>query len=253
MSSSRLPGKALKPLYGRPMVTWLMERLQRCRTVDVVCLATSSQDDDDPLERTANDAGIECYRGPLDDVLGRVLGAAKSVEADLIVEMTGDCPLADPAIVDAAVERYLRGGYDYLINLLDGFTFPNGFDIQVYSVELLEEVSRLANDPQDRVDVTPYIYHNADRYRCLNLLAPEALDRPRYRLCVDHEEDFEAVSRIFEALHPAKPEFNAFDIVRFLDERPDLASMNTNGEDAYLHPSSRGGHVDREVLQVEER
>jgi spore coat polysaccharide biosynthesis protein SpsF len=249
MTSRRLPGKNLKPILGRPMVSRLMERLRRSALIDVVCLATSVDASDAPLETVAKAEGVACHRGSLEDVLDRVLAAARSVEADAIVEITGDCPLADPGIIDAAIRRYQRGDVDYVINVLDRLTFPVGFDVQVYGVSLLAEVARLASDPGDRVDVTPFIYHHADRYRVLNLLAPPELDRPQYRLCVDYPEDFEVVTAVYEALYPRTPAFTAFDMMAFLDAHPQIARRNTGREDAFGIPASVGP-VHHEVMTL---
>ncbi len=249
MGSRRLPGKTLRPLLGRPMVCRLIERVRRAALVDVVCLATSVDPSDVPLEELARGEGVACYRGSLEDVLGRTVGAARSVQADLIVEITGDCPLVDPGIVDAAVRRYGQGDADYLINVLDRLSFPIGFDVQVYSRSLLEEVEGLATDPDDRANVTPYIYHHPERYRVVNLLAPPALDRPGYRLCVDYPEDFAVIAAIYEALYPQNPAFTAYDIVAFLDRHPTLARQNTLREDAFVFPSS-GGRARHEVLSL---
>lgn len=252
MTSRRLPGKNLKSLLGRPMLGRLIDRLKRSQTLDVICLATSVDPSDAPLEDFAKAEGIRCHRGSLEDVLDRVLNAARSVDADLIVEVTGDCPLIDPAIIDAAVHRFQQGGADYLINVLDKLTFPIGFDVQVYRRELLEEVARATSDPYDRVNVTPYIYHHGEKYKVINLLAPPELDRPRYRLCVDHPEDFEVISAIYTNLLPQRLDFNAYDIVKFLDEDPELARLNTQREDSFGFPESRGG-MKHEVLNVPRR
>jgi spore coat polysaccharide biosynthesis protein SpsF len=231
------------------MLGRLLERLARCQTVNTVCLATSVDPTDAPLDAFARAEGVACHRGSLDDVLDRVANAARSVRADLIVEITGDCPLVDPDIIDAAVRRYARGDADYVINVLDRLTFPIGFDVQVYSRALLEEVAREASAAYDRANVTPFIYHHPERYRLLNLRAPPALDRPRYRLCVDYPDDFEVVAAIFQALYPDKPAFTAFDIVRFLDAHPDIAARNIQHDEAFIFPSS-GGLARQEILEL---
>ncbi len=250
MSSKRLPGKNLKPILGRPMVCRLFERLKRCQRVDVICLATSSDPSDSPLEEAARGENVECFRGSLDDVLDRTLNAARSVMADVIVEVTGDCPLVDPGIIDAAVARHSTGGVDYLANVLDRLTFPIGFDVQVYATAALEEVSRLTREPYDRLNVTPYFYHHPEQYRLLNLFAPAELDRPRYRLCVDHAEDFAVISAIFETLYPQNPAFTSFDIVQFLDANADLARSNVWRDDSFTFPSS-GGKARQEPMKLD--
>jgi spore coat polysaccharide biosynthesis protein SpsF len=250
MGSTRLPGKNTRKILGRPLLGWLVERLSDARSIDTVCVATTTEPIDDEIERVALAAGAAVHRGSVDDVLGRVLSAARSVNADVIVEITGDCPLSDARIIDAAVARYKRGGYHYVTNVLDELTFPIGFDVQIFSVDLLDEVSRLTADPADRADVTPFIYRNPARYRLLNLRAPAELHRPTYRLCVDYPEDLDVVASVVESLYPANPAFGASDIVRLLDARPDLVRHNTQRNGLFAHPSS-GGAADQELLPVE--
>jgi len=243
MGSTRLPGKHMRPLRGRPMFARLLERLKRSRAADTICLATTNKSEDDLLEAWALESGVMCYRGSVDDVLGRVLGAARHCDADVIAEITGDCPLADPALIDQAIFRHDLGDADYVANILDRLTYPTGFDVQVYRTDLLAEVDGLCLDPDQRVDVTPYIYGHGDHYRLLNLEAPPELNRPEYRLCVDYPEDLAVISEIYDALHPTKAEFGALDIVAMLDARPELAQRNTLVSDAFACPDSGGAAV----------
>jgi spore coat polysaccharide biosynthesis protein SpsF len=250
MTSRRLPGKNFKPILGRPMLARLLERLRRARSLDAICLATSVDPTDAVLEELAQAEGIACHRGSLEDVLDRVLGAARAQAADVIVEITGDCPLVDAEVVDAAVARYLRGDVDYVANVLNQLTFPIGLDVQVYGVPVLEEIATLTNDPDDRVNVTPYIYHHPERYRLLNLTAPPALARPSYRLCVDHPEDFEVITTIYQRLYAANPAFTARDVIRFLDAEPALVARNNGRHDAFDCPQVPGT-LRQEVMQLD--
>ncbi len=249
MSSTRLPGKNLKPILGRPMVSRLLERVKQSAAVNVICLATSRDPSDDPLEAVARAEGVACYRGSLEDVLSRTLEAAQSVHGDVIVEITGDCPLIDPSIIDAMLSRYLKGGFDYVANVLDHLSFPIGLDVQLFAVDLLAKINRLTNRPYDRANVTPFIYQNPQRYRLLNLYAPPGLHRPQYRLCVDYPQDFDVVTTIYETLYPQNPHFDASDMIQLLDARPDLARHNTSREDAFLFPTS-GGAATQDMLSV---
>jgi spore coat polysaccharide biosynthesis protein SpsF len=249
LASTRLPGKGLRPLHGRPLLARLLERLRRCETVHEICVATSTDDTDAPIEELARREGAACHRGPLEDVLGRVLGAATALEADVVVEITGDCPLVDPRIVDAAVRRLLRGDVDYVANVLDRLSFPVGLDVQVYPTARLAEVAQLTDDPYDRNNVTPFFYRNPQRYRLLNLFAPPELDRPGYRLCVDYPQDFALVESVYRELHAADPAFGAHAIIALLDARPELARSNTAVPDAFSFPSS-GGRALQEPLQL---
>ena len=249
MTSSRLPGKSMLPILGKPMLGRLLERLKRSRRADVICVATTDDPRDDVLIDLARGEGVEVFRGSVDDVLSRVLGAAKSVQADIIAEITGDCPLVDPGILDAVLGRYLKGGHDYVANILDCLTFPAGLDVQVYSVALLEEVSQLTQEPADRADVTPFIYHNPDRYRLLNVQAPPDLCRPDYWLAVDYRQDFEVVSSVYRALYNLNPDFDARAIIHFLDSRSDVVANNSGLHNPSDHPSSDGKAL-QEVLSI---
>jgi spore coat polysaccharide biosynthesis protein SpsF len=240
MGSRRLPGKHMRPLLGKPMVVRMLERLMRSKKADVICLATTERPEDEVLEHWALDLGLACYRGSVDDVLGRVLAAARSVGADVIAEITGDCPLADAALIDQAIDRHSVGDADYVANILDRLTYPVGFDVQVYPTDLLAEVDRLCSDPDQRVDVTPYIYGHGETFRLVNLDAPEALRRPAYRLCVDYPEDFAVIEQVFRALYPSNPTFGVVDIIGFLDQQQALATSNLFMPNALACPSSAG-------------
>ena len=249
LSSRRLPGKALRDLAGAPMLARLIERLKRVRLADTICLATSDRPEDAALESLAGERGVACYSGSLDDVLARVLGAADSVAADIIVGITGDCPLADPRIIDQAIARYRIGGADYVANMLDRLSYPIGLDVQVYSRGLLAAVDALCTDPTKRAHVTPYIYLNGERFRLLGLEAPPALERPHYRLCVDEAVDLEVIGEIYRALAPGNPDFGLAEVVAFLDANPALAGRNVDLPDAFACPRTRGP-VRRERLPM---
>ena len=252
MGSTRLPGKHMRPLRGRPMIARLLERLKRSRAAATICLATTTRSEDDLLEAWAREAGVVCHRGAVDDVLGRVLGAARQCGAEVIAEITGDCPLADPALIDQAIRRYAKGDADYVANILDRLTYPIGLDVQVYGVDLLAEVDRLCLDPAQRVDVTPYIYGHGDRYRLVNMDAPPQLCRPRYRLCVDFADDLAMIAEIYDALYPAKEDFDTGEIVALLDRRPDLVACNASVSDPFACPES-GGAAIHELMPLPDR
>jgi spore coat polysaccharide biosynthesis protein SpsF len=240
MSSRRLPGKNARQIAGKPMLARLLERLKHSREVSEVVVATTTEDDDTPLVEIARAEDVAWHRGSLDDVMGRVVGAARQCGADLVVEITGDCPLSDPAIVDAAIRRYNAGGFDYVANVLDALTFPAGFDVQVFSRDSLERAASLTSRREDREDVTRYFYEHPDAYRLLNLRAPAEVNRPSYWLCVDNADDFMLVSRIFETLLPVSPVFGARDVIELLDADPVLATSNVCRSGLFTYPQSGG-------------
>ena len=234
MGSSRLPGKTLAPILGRPMLELLVERLKRCRLVDQIVIATTYDPADQIIEELARRLQIGCFRGSVDNVLQRVLQAAQSHSADLIVETTGDNPLIDPEIVDQLVTLFLSGAYDYVSNDLQE-TFPDGLNAKLFLTKTLADVDELTQDPLDQEHVSLYIYEHPERYRLGNLAAPPDLHRPDIRLTVDTAEDLALVSRIFESLYPQNPEFSARDIVRLLDKCSEWLGINRHIQQKPVH------------------
>lgn len=225
MRSSRLPGKVLKPIVGKPMLELMVERLKRARTLDDIVIATTDQPGDEAVAALAGRLGIGSFRGSEEDVLARVLGAARSAEADVIVETTGDCPLLDPAIIDKVVADYRMGSADFVANMLS-YTHPRGMDVRVFSTGDLEEINRVSADPADHEHVSLHFWEHPEKYRLRNVtsdLPPAVAD---LRLTVDTEEDFELVRQVYEELYPANPAFTLCDVVNLLERRPELAAIN---------------------------
>jgi len=227
MTSSRLPGKIMLPLCGKPLLERLVERARQSRWLDDVVVATTTNPADDAVEQWARKAGVSIFRGSEEDVLLRVLEAAKAFRADVIVELTGDCPLLDPAIIDQLMDIYVSSDYDYVSNVLER-TYPRGLDTQVFSTAVLTQVDKITRDPADRENVSLYIYEHPERYKLSGLKAPAELYGPNIRICVDRPEDYTVVKRIYGALYPKKPGFDSYDIMRFLKENPDVARMNAH-------------------------
>jgi len=225
MESSRLPGKTLAPIVGKSMLELLVERLLRAKRVDQVVVATTDRPADQAIEDLARRMGVGYFRGSSEDVLDRVLKAAQAYGADVIVEMTGDCPLLDPTVVDEAIQLFLAGEYDYVSNHLPR-TFPLGLDTQVFATKTLAEVDQLTQDPADRENVSLYIYEHPERYRLGQFTAAPEDTRPDYRLTVDTQADLDLVRHIYEQLYPPKPDFSVRDVVRLLDADPERAMKN---------------------------
>lgn len=229
MSSSRLPGKVLMKILGRPVLELLVERLRRVSGVQEVVIATTVNKADDAICEFAKDRKIAFYRGSEEDVLERVLQAAKHYKADLIMEMTGDCPLLDPAESQKVVDFFMknRSRYDYVSNILKR-TYPRGLDTQIFPVSVLDEVARKTSDPADRENVSLYIYEHPKEYRCGNVEAPAEVKNPDLRLTLDTREDFELIKTIFERLYPNNPNFSIGDVMKLLRDHPEFAEVNRN-------------------------
>lgn len=211
MSSSRLPGKVLKPLAGRPMVERQIERLRRCATLDRLVVATSDDPSDDVLAAFLAEIGIETFRGPLHDVLGRYVGAIQTLDiSGQVVRLTADCPLADPGVIDDCVRMQAELEVDYCSNGRRR-TYPRGLDVEVFEAEGLLLAGREATDPYDREHVTPFLYRYPERGFSQGELVQDRDESP-LRWTVDTPEDFAFVERVYAALYPTKPDFTSDDI-----------------------------------------
>ena len=210
MSSTRLPGKVMKPLAGRPMIDRQLERLRRSTTLTRIIVATSVDASDDPLAAHLAQGGVDVFRGSLNDVLDRYVEAARAfkVGPDL-VRLTADCPLADPGVIDDCVRQRERLGVDYCSNGRRR-TYPHGLDVEAFTLEALLTAGREATDPYDREHVTPFIYRHPERFT-LGELA-QARDEGHLRWTVDTPEDFAFVERVYAALYPGKPDFTSDDV-----------------------------------------
>jgi spore coat polysaccharide biosynthesis protein SpsF len=225
MTSTRLPGKVLLPLAGRPVLERIVERLGRARTVDRVVVATTVNPADDPVAELAARVGAGCHRGSEEDVLGRVLGAAQGAGADLIVEITGDSPFVDPEVVDRLVDVFRLGDFDYVANV-QRRTYPLGLDAQVFPTRVLAEVAALTQDPADREHVSLYIYEHPERYRLHVVESGLPARFADLRLTLDTPADLALARAVYDELAPADPAFRLADVLALLDRRPDLAGLN---------------------------
>lgn len=221
MTSSRFPGKVLMDYCGKSNLQHIIERLKRSNYVDEVIVATTVNEQDNPIVELCEKIGCKYYRGSEDDVLLRVLESAKSVNSDIIVEITGDCPVIDWRHVDKLIEMFFLGEYDYAANIIKR-TFPRGFDTQVFPVKVLEEVNQLTKNPVDHEHVSLYIYTHSEKYRLLNWEAEEKMNHPEFEITLDTKEDYEFIKEIYEMLYPKDLDFSAEDVVELLIKHPEM-------------------------------
>jgi spore coat polysaccharide biosynthesis protein SpsF len=223
MSSTRLPGKVMRPLLGQPMIARQVERLRRAERLTGITVATSTDAGDVVIVDWCTENGVACFRGPLDDVRARFLGAlAAAGNPETFVRLTADCPLADPAVIDQCVASHAAGICDYTYNTRD-WTFPKGLDVEVCQTAALHRAAAESSDPYDREHVTPYIYSNPDRFRINAVTRDPPL---RYRWTVDTPEDFAFVTAVYEALYPANPAFTSDNILAWQADHPDQVLPN---------------------------
>jgi spore coat polysaccharide biosynthesis protein SpsF len=236
MGSSRLPGKVLMPVLGEPALARLIERLRRAQTLDGIVVATTVSGADDPIADLCRRLSIPYYRGSEEDVMLRVAEANRSVEADVVVEITGDCILLSPQVIDEAVRFYLEGSYDVVSNTWE-LSFPQGVDVQVFSRALLEEALSKTQDPAHREHVSLYFYEHPKMYRIHHLKAPEPFRAPELRFQLDYPEDLAFIRSIYERLYPADSRFDLEAIFALLEREPELKRINAAMQEKPLRPA----------------
>ena len=233
MKSSRLPGKVLKEVCGKPILLHIVERVKRASQVDEIIIATTSSPDDDKIVELCKKNNIKFYRGSEEDVLDRLTKCHDFSETDLVVEITGDSPFADPELIDETILAYLNTECDYVSNTLVR-THPIGIRSQVFSRKLLEEINSLVTLQKDREHVTTFICRNKDKkYKLVNVRAREAQYFPKLRLTLDYPEDFEVTKIIYENLYPENQKFSLDDVIDFLKRNPEVEKINKSCRQIY--------------------
>jgi len=225
MTSSRLPGKVLKPVLGRPMLAYQLERVRRSTRIEAVVIATTTNATDDPVAAFAEAEGAGLFRGSEDDVLSRMAGAARASGARRVVRLTADCPLLDPLVIDLVVDRLSDPDrpVDYVTSGMPR-TWPIGLDAEAMTAEALLAADREATDPYDREHVTPFLYRHPERFGMASVPCPEPMGHHRWTL--DEPADLELIRRVLETLYPTRPDFGYREVAELLAAHPDWAALN---------------------------
>ena len=226
VGSSRLPGKVLLDLCGKTVLGRVVERVKRMSKVKELIVATSILDSDDAIEDECRRLGVACFRGSEDDVLDRFRGAADTMAADQITRITADCPLIDPGVSDDIIERFETADppVDYASNKIPQ-SFPRGLDTEVFTREALERSARWAKKPYHRTHVTAYMYQTPELFTLLSVTSD--VDRADWRWTIDTPEDLAFVRSVYERLD-GSPDFTWLDVVKLVDDNPDLAKINAH-------------------------
>ena len=221
MGSSRLPGKALmKSDSGKPLLYYVINQLRYCSKIKNLVIATTTNQEDDEIEKFANNNSINVFRGKEKDVLDRYFQCAKKYSFSTIVRITADCPLIDPQIVDKVIEQFFSGNYDFATNTLTR-TFPIGTDVEVFSFSALNKAWENAQLPSEREHVTPY-FHNKENFKIINVENDKNISN--LRLTVDRIEDFELIKQILNniSINPIHLE----DVLELFSRKPELIEIN---------------------------
>ena len=222
MTSTRLPGKVLMEVMGRPLLSYQVERLRFSNRIDETIIATTTNKEDDPVAKLAQKEGIKVYRGSEDDVLDRYYQAAKEYGAEHIMRLTGDCPLIDPVICDLVIDSYLTSGVDFVHT---GPTFAEGLDCEIFSLECLKLAWHGSKLRSEREHCTMYFHNHPEKVRTTTIV--NATDDSKYRFTVDELEDFSVVKAILENLYQDNEDDVGFSEIKgFLDSNPDIFDLN---------------------------
>ena len=223
MGSTRLTGKTLANIAGQPMLAHVIERLRGATLLQGIVVATTTKGADDRIAELTEKLKVYVFRGSEHDVLDRYYRAFRKYPADVIVRVSSDCPLTDPHVVDKVINRYLRGGYDYVSNTLER-TYPDGLDVEVLSFEALETAWQEARWASEREHVTSYIVRNPDRFRLANVESEVNLSHLRW--CVDEARDLQFVREVYAKLYREGEIFYMQDILDLLEKHPQLTKIN---------------------------
>lgn len=224
MGSTRLPEKTLADLHGKSLLERVIERAAAIDGVERVVVATTILDEDEPIAACGARLGVDVYRGPIDDVLARFAGAARSADASVIVRITADDPFKDPAVCGIVLTEFLRRQpyVDYVSNTVEP-TWPEGLDVEVFSRGALERADREATLRSEREHVTPYIYNHPDRFSIVQVRHDQDLSALRWTL--DYPEDLAFARAVYERLDRGVI-FQMDEVLALLESEPSLKELN---------------------------
>ncbi len=231
MGSTRLPGKVLKIIEGKPLLEHQIDFLKQSELSDQIIIATTTLLEDNKIEDLANRINITCFRGNRDDVLERYYKCAKKFKGDLIVRITADNPLVEPTLVDKIIQLAINSKCDFATNMIKQ-TYPLGYLVEVFPFNILENLYLNQKDPLTREHVTYHIKRNPTLYNIQNNSLPQEIAHPEWRLAVDEEKDFEIMKKIFSFLY-VKDEFIRYEsIIDLLESHNDLVLKNEKYPDS---------------------
>lgn len=223
--STRLPAKVLKLVLGVPLIIHQLTRINQSKTIDELILVTSEESSDDKLVEIVSDANFSVFRGSKNNVLERFFQCAKTLNleyGDIIVRLTGDCPVHDAAIIDELVNVFLNSHVDYMANCINPI-YPDGLDVEVFTFEALQKASYEAKKLSEQEHVTPYI-RDSGLFKVANLIKEPKY--PEWRLTVDEPDDFTVIEKIYD--HFQTNTFSFEDIVHYLENHPEILAINSN-------------------------
>lgn len=225
MNSSRLPGKVMLNILGKPILWHIYDRLNKCQLLDSVVISTGDPNKNKQIIDFAENNKIPIFIGSEDDLIDRLYKTAIKFEASAIVRITADCPLVDPSLVDELVREYINNdkNLDIVTNCIER-TYPHGLDVEIYSTNILEKMNKdLPAEMKEWFSL--YVQKNPSEFRLLNKKYPH--DFSNYRWTVDYEEDYEFVKKIYDKLYVENQIFLMKHILSLLQTYPQLLEINS--------------------------
>jgi spore coat polysaccharide biosynthesis protein SpsF len=218
------------PLQGKPLFVRQAERVKAARLCGRVVIATTTQPEDDVIVGICRDEGLDYFRGHPRDLLDRHYQAALQYGGETVIKIPSDCPLIDPAVIDKVIGYWLGhpGEYDFVSNLHPA-TWPDGNDVEIMSVQVLEQAWREAGRPMEREHTTPFIWERPERFRIGNVTMEGGVDHSMtHRFTIDYEADYRLIRAVFDELYPVDPMFGVEAILELLEGRPELYAINAD-------------------------
>ena len=233
MSSTRLPGKVLKKISGKPMLWYILNSLQYSKTLDHIVVATTKKKIDDQIVELCNKMNISVFRGNEKNVLNRFCEAGKKYDATHIVRISADCPLIDPTVVDKIVKKSILQNTDYVSNTLPK-TYPMGYEVEVIKFSKLLKSEKMTNDFGDQEHVTLFIMRNPKIFSHYNVVAPNLFKKPKIRVCVDTKEDFSVIQKIVDLSNNNKF-ISIKEVLGILKKYPQIQKLNSHVKPIVTH------------------
>jgi spore coat polysaccharide biosynthesis protein SpsF len=228
MASNRLHGKVMLPILGETLLYRMIERLKQIKYPVQIVVATSTNEEDQIIEKFCQKKKITFYAGELNDLLDRHYQIGVLTGSDVVIKIPSDCPLIDPQIVDKVIQFYLEneGKYDFVSNLHPA-TYPDGNDVELMTFEALEKAWKEAQRPLEREHTTPYFWENDDKFKNANVIWESGLDYSMtHRFTIDYDDDYLFIKRVFEELYPINPNFSMGDILNLIVIKPEIYNLN---------------------------
>ena len=223
MGSTRLPGKVMLPLLGKPMIQCVFDRLNRCECVNDIIIATSLLSEDDIIAEHFTSQGLKVFRGSLEDPLDRYYNAAKHHQIKHVLRAMADCPFIDPNLIDKQAEVYFSGEYDFCHLVGE---FPSGLDTTIFNYDCLEKAWNEANKKSEREHITSYITNNPKLFKIGSYEPLRGLYHHRW--VVDHPKDYLFAKTVYEEFEKSGNEFGWEEIVQFLEHQPEIFDLNSD-------------------------